>query len=184
VYGISDTLEPIIAYYVEPSATECQIVIDFIDDASIPSISEQRKYKILSGFQRKGNVFVVPRQKSMLGANPIDALRTNLRSYLLYDSSITIQMPIKVGTFHGTTDTGFITTSTPVSGSNLLLPEEFPIILAFFHLSNVVRYAPDRLERLFDSQAAGMLETLIRQGSYRFLELFWNFMKKKTHLLR
>ena len=39
-------------------------------------------------------------------------------------------------------------TWTPVSNRQFLWPEEVPILLAFFHMSNVVRYNPEFLARL------------------------------------
>jgi hypothetical protein len=68
---------------------------------------------------------------------------------------------------------------TPISNRQLMLPEELPIILAFFHLSNVVRYDPEFLARLKDSGAWAMLLTLRRTAPRTFLELFWaNTMKR------
>lgn len=181
-YGVSDSLRPILVYYEEESASMSRIVVDFVGGI-VPTSAERRKFKLLAGFTQKSDIYVMARPKAALGADPIGAFRAALRVYLLYDSPNTVQLPLRVGTFQGTHHSQFAGSITPVSGSNLHLPEELPIILAFFHLSNVVRYAPHRLSMLFDSRAGGMLETLIRQGSYRFLELFWSYMNKRTYLL-
>jgi len=63
--------------------------------------------------------------------------------------------------------------SVPFSRGKLLLPEELPLILAFYHMSNVVRYNPDGLDRLMDSKYWPVLLVLQRHGAYRFLQLFW-----------
>ena len=37
---------------------------------------------------------------------------------------------------------------TPISSSTVIFPEELAVILAFFHMSNIVRYNPEMLEQL------------------------------------
>ena len=69
---------------------------------------------------------------------------------------------------------------TPLSSSRLLLPEEVPLWLAFFHLSNVVRYNPVFLERLRDSRCWPLLLCLRRHGAFRMLLLFWSYMHKTS----
>lgn len=64
----------------------------------------------------------------------------------------------------------------PSSSGNLLLPEELPLICAFFHMSAIVRYNPDGLQRLMDSKYWPVLLVLRRHGLYRFLMLFWSFI--------
>ena len=68
---------------------------------------------------------------------------------------------------------------TPISGSPVFALEEFNIILAFFHLSNVVRYNPEYLNKLKDSKAWSLLLALRQHGSLGFLEHFWSFVNKK-----
>lgn len=72
---------------------------------------------------------------------------------------------------------------TPISNSTLHLPEEIPIVLSFYHLSNVVRYDPNRLIDVFNSPFSAMLEALSRQGLYRFLVLFWSHMKRESYFI-
>lgn len=64
----------------------------------------------------------------------------------------------------------------PSSSGKLLLPEELPLICAFFHMSAVVRYNPDGLQKLMDSKYWPVLLVLRRHGLYRFLILFWSFI--------
>jgi hypothetical protein len=61
---------------------------------------------------------------------------------------------------------------------DIFLPEELPIICAFFHMSNIVRYNPDGLEKLADSKYWPSLLTLRRHGLYKFLLLFWSFINQ------
>jgi len=72
---------------------------------------------------------------------------------------------------------------TPLSSRKMLLPEEIPILLMFFHLSNVVRYNPEFLERLFDSKACALLLTAPKQCTLSFLELFWSYVNKANYKL-
>jgi hypothetical protein len=63
----------------------------------------------------------------------------------------------------------------PQSGGDILLPEEIPLLCAFYHMSCVVRYNPEALGRLADSKFWPVLLALRRHGTYKFLLLFWNF---------
>jgi len=64
----------------------------------------------------------------------------------------------------------------PLSNCELLLPEELPLIIAFYHMSMVVRYNPDALRELSNSQFWPVLLVLRRHGIYRFLLLFYSFV--------
>ncbi len=77
-----------------------------------------------------------------------------------------------------------VRTITPICSSNLLLPEEVPIFISFFHLSNIVRYDPSRLLRTFNSEFAGMLQTLSRQGIFRYMVLFWSKLHNTSTYIR
>ena len=78
---------------------------------------------------------------------------------------------------------GGIYSVTPISNQRILLPEEFPIWLAFFHLSNVVRYNPEFLTKLQDSKSWAMLLALRRHTILRFLILFWSYLQQTTFIL-
>ncbi len=69
-------------------------------------------------------------------------------------------------------------TITPISNNRLIWPEELPILLAFHHMSNVVRYNPEMLEQLKDSKAWTLLLTLTRHGTLSFLELSWSAIQQ------
>lgn len=77
-------------------------------------------------------------------------------------------------------DNGKYFSYVPLSGKQLLFPEEIPIILAFFHLSNIVRYNPDLLFELMDSQNWSMIQALSRHGAFRFMTLFWSYFQQTT----
>jgi hypothetical protein len=62
-------------------------------------------------------------------------------------------------------------------------PEEFPILLLFFHMSNVVRYNPVFLFQLRESKYWPMLAAARRHSLLRFLILFWSHVHKKQFLL-
>ena len=73
-----------------------------------------------------------------------------------------------------------VSTITPISSNRLTLPEELPILLAFHHMSNVVRYNPEMLGQLKDSKAWTILLTLSRHGALSFLELSWSAIQQKN----
>ncbi|EKD52654.1 MAG: hypothetical protein ACD_61C00282G0016 [uncultured bacterium] len=91
-------------------------------------------------------------------------LKNNFRRYLLYDYI----------------DNDNLYSYVPLSSKQLLLPEEIPLILAFFHLSNIVRYNPDLLFELMDSQEWSMIQALSRHGALRFMTLFWSYFQKTS----
>lgn len=64
------------------------------------------------------------------------------------------------------------------SKEKILLPEELPILLAFFHLSNLVRYDPEGLRQLMDSKYWPTALALRNHGLYRFIILFWSYVNQ------
>jgi hypothetical protein len=71
-----------------------------------------------------------------------------------------------------------------ISGSPFIFPEEFPIAVAFFHLSSVVRYKPEFLARLKDSEFWPVLSTARRHCLLKFLASFWGVTHKKTLIIQ
>jgi len=69
---------------------------------------------------------------------------------------------------------------TPFTKSNMDLPEELPILLLFFHMSNVVRYKPEYFERLRSSKYWPMLSAARRHSILKALMLFWSFAHNTT----
>ncbi len=69
---------------------------------------------------------------------------------------------------------------TPLCSKHLLLPEELPIALMFFHMSSVVRYKPEFLERLQQSKHWPVLAVAKRHSLLRVLLLFWAHMHKRV----
>ena len=68
----------------------------------------------------------------------------------------------------------------PLSARRLKMPEEVPIWLAFFHLSNVVRYKPDYLDRLKDSNGWPIVLALRKHATYRYMLLFWSHFHQRN----
>jgi hypothetical protein len=85
--------------------------------------------------------------------------------------------------YYSRDSSGNFTTYTPISGSNFLLPEEIPIWLAFFHLSNVVRYNPEAMEKITTSKAWPILLTLRHHSLHKYLQLFWSNFHQKNYML-
>jgi hypothetical protein len=78
---------------------------------------------------------------------------------------------------------GMVTTSMPSRKCRRVLPQELPVLLAMFHLGNVVRYDPERLARLYDSRAVTVLEILRRHGLLTYLTAIWSFYAQKQHVI-
>jgi len=94
------------------------------------------------------------------GQDPFLNIKNKMRSYLLYPSDVAY--------------------STPISNSNFLLPEEIPILLAFFHLSNVVRYKPEFFNKIRNSKHWPMISAAKRHSVLKFLTLFWSYVHNTT----
>jgi len=65
----------------------------------------------------------------------------------------------------------------------LLLPEELPIALLFFHMSNVVRYKPEFLYRIRASRFWPMLAAARQHCLLRMLMLTWSYIHQKELVL-
>jgi hypothetical protein len=60
---------------------------------------------------------------------------------------------------------------TPICSTNFPIVEEFPIALAFFHMSSVVRYKPEFLSKIRDSRYWPMVAAAPRTASVHFTVL-------------
>jgi len=69
---------------------------------------------------------------------------------------------------------------TPCCSKRLLLPEELPITLLFFHMSNVVRYKPGMLYKIRSSRFWPMLAAARQHTLLRILVLTWSFVHQKN----
>ena len=68
---------------------------------------------------------------------------------------------------------------TPINGRAHVFNEELCIMLAYFHLSNVVRYNPEHLYKLMDSKYWALILGLRKHGYLRFLKLMYgNYIKE------
>jgi hypothetical protein len=139
----------------------------------------KRYIKVLNGFNLIPK-FRKKKKKTIINATGINSYATRfindskekarhqlvtkyLRRYLL-SAGVINNLPIAI---------------TPISDKRLIFPEELPILLAFHHMSNVVRYNPEKLEQLKDSKTWTLLLTLIRHGTLSFLELSWSAIQQK-----
>jgi len=68
--------------------------------------------------------------------------------------------------------------------SRLLMFEELPIVLAFFHLSSVARYNPELLTRLRESRYWPVISSLRYHGVARFMLLFWSHIQQELILFK
>lgn len=91
---------------------------------------------------------------------------SHIRRNVLYDEDIGIGEPRLV--------------FCPVSNDKVLMPEELPILFAFYHMSNISRYNPKAMNKLMDSQYWPTILTLQNHGLYTFLLLFYRYMMQET----
>lgn len=75
-------------------------------------------------------------------------------------------------------------TETAITASAFPLPEEFPIALLFFHMSSVVRYKPEVLERLQKGKFWPVLATARRHSLFKFILLFWSYIHQEHFIIR
>jgi hypothetical protein len=68
----------------------------------------------------------------------------------------------------------------PISSNRFPINDEIAILLAFFHMSNVVRYNPTDLYRLMDSKYWVLPLSLRKHGFLHFLKLMWGHFVKES----
>lgn len=154
-----------------------QFTANLPDISDIPNFTSRRHLKVLKGtftqsIQDKPYVFQSPPFSSLTFDDALHIQPHPIRRCLLMD-----------GTGYDINGFKRFVTRTPVSSGHLLLPEELPIWLAFFHLSSFVRYKPDFLDTIKDSSAWPLVLTLRKHATYRFLTLFWSFLEQRTTFL-
>lgn len=126
-----------------------------------------------------GGAFISPELLLGAGAAPGTEARRLLRHHLLYCQRL---HPTLDGQ-HGKQSIAVFASRTPRTSSNMKMPEEFPLILAAFHLSNVARYDPERMARLLDDRSRVVLASLHLNGAQRFMHLTWEYLKQTHYMI-
>jgi len=67
-----------------------------------------------------------------------------------------------------------------ISEEELLMSEEFPILCAFYHLSNLVRYNPKAMRNIMDSQYWPVVLALQSHGLYTYLLMFYRYVMQSS----
>ena len=141
-------------------------------DCSHPKRGVKSYLKIVSGFAEDPNtkgMYVCSIKNAASEADARTALLAGFRRYLLYELPNPSQ--------------NYPATMTPISNSQMMLPPEIPIWLCFFHMSSVVRYDPECLQRLSEDRCWPMLLSLRRHAFLGFCVLTWSsFHKTSFHL--
>ena len=106
-----------------------------------------------------------------------------LRAPTASEARINFRRQIRWHLLHHTLYGGNVTTYTPASANNIQMPQEFSILLVFFHLGNVVRYDPERLSRIVDSKACSMIDAARRHAVLDYMLAIWSFITQRTVLL-
>lgn len=153
------------ANIITPAEGKCALRVEFEDINNQSAVLQVKELKILRGFKPNPHdpkSYVSP--SVSVGTDDKAHLRKFIRNYLVYDIHEAV--------------------ATPISTGQLLLPEEAPIFLAFFQLSNVVRYRPEFFDKLHDSRYWPMVSALRMHGLYRFMILFWSYMHQERLVIR
>ena len=132
-----------------------------------------RWYKAIRGFQRRPEYDVESSEAFESGPFSCDS-----------ESDIAIKGGEQVQRFllhHSITPSGehVPVPSTPISASNMVLPEEIPWFIALFHMSCVTRYKPDFAQQLMNSQYWPLLLALRSEGFYQIPLMFWEYMARE-----
>jgi hypothetical protein len=128
-----------------------------------------RNIKALHGFSHRAGTDLIFETKPVKAPDQnaaLPILLSNVRRFMLYD-----EVRDQLAQHRGV--------ETVISSAHLLLPEELPIWMTLFHLSNVVRYNPEFLSRLQDSKSLPVLLTLRKHSIFRYLLLFWSHLHKR-----
>jgi hypothetical protein len=126
--------------------------------------------KALKGFGKTADPGVfVARTSVSAGMSDDDAVKSKLRTFLLYDRT--------TPPWGSLIEAGNI---IPVRSAGILFPEEIPIALALLHLSSVTRYKPDFLERLRESRYWPVITVARRQALYDLMVLCWSYTHRQS----
>lgn len=143
-------------------------------ESKIPNIYNAKYLNIITNLQQDENdikVFKSSLIKEEKEEKAIDVLLNTIKRYLLYDAGYDELV-------------GKLMTYTVISKKDIVFPEELPKWIAFFHLSNIVRYYPETLLKIRDSKAWPILLSLRTHGVLRFLILLWSFINQKTVIIK
>jgi len=136
------------------------------DQTHLPKGFSQRWVAALSGYKKQSRtVFTKNLGKLAKGEKVEQKIRSSLRTQYL---------------FHCSHCNGSV---TPISNSNIKFTHEFPIALAFFHMSSVSRYKPEFLDKLINSKYWPLLLTSRRYGLYHFMLDTWNYVHQCQYTL-
>ncbi len=142
-----------------------KIQLDFKNPV-VNRANHKNSNQFLKDFNKKKNNKY---QTELIYGNSADAkkeIKRKIKRFLIYQASNPFQNSME--------------TFLPISGKRVLLPEELPILLVFFHLSNIVRYNPELLHKIKNSPEWGMLQALSRHGTYKFMLLFWSYVHQTS----
>ena len=182
-HGDADSNFSVFCHIVEKSQDTHYLDVQFFNPG-VGTEYSRREFRLLKGLIHRGDATY---RSQYLANSTMDdaqsALLTDFPRYLLYDSYNLFVQEVIIKARTSEYYASLITSTTPRSTSDLLLPEEIPLFLVFFHLSNVVRYDPERIFRLFDSRCASLLESLVHHGVYRYMIITWSYLMQCSILL-
>jgi len=155
---------------LEGSPEQGYVVQAQIGDSAHKNAGNLRYLRLFTEFRRpnpsESNTLSSKRVYANSEAEALTMFSRNVRRFLIY---------------HRCGRSRDLMSMTPINANQMYLPQEIPIWIAFFHLSSIVRYNPEFLEKLVDSKSWPLLLSLIRHSSFRFLILFWSFFHQASY---
>jgi YaaC-like Protein len=183
IYQVTKKLAPVITRVVKTSATQGHVQLSFIGRPN-PGTTNPRHFKALRNLRPDGDHYVGPTVTGQTDAEIVTAATGDFRRFLLYDGVQRGPFPlgIQAGPVQVAPIATIMASMTPVSNAGFLLPEEIPILLAFFHLGSVTRYDPERLERLLDSPSCSLISAMLREACFRYILRCWSFIQQTEYI--
>jgi len=167
-YKQPEALQPLTIQMEEAPDSRFRYVLQ-LENTPHPKAFDRKHLRILAGLSidsSRQHTYVTPYVRAATPEEGHSLLSKTLRRCLIYTHD---NAPFGVQIFR-----------TPLSNQHILLPQELPIWLAFFHLSNVVRYKPEYLFELAESAAWPMLLALSRHGILKYLLLSWSYIHQTS----
>jgi hypothetical protein len=155
--------------YIQQTKAGEYILQARLGDCDHPNAGNLKYLKLVKGFRRdpsNKNILNSPKKLASTIEEARNSLIKGVRRFLIY---------------HSRYGTGEFLPMTPLSARRMLLPEELPIWIAFFHLSSIVRYNPEFLAQLMDSESWPMLLALRKHSIYKYLQLFWSYLHQRSY---
>lgn len=153
-----------VRFRCEPAPTGGKLVRATVEtsDGAQASLQSLRALRSMKRVPAKQNEFVA--QVADPTTSDQDAVAQSVRRHLLYDGNLGDAI-------------------VPLCNRKLQMPQELPIVLAFYHLSSISRYNPEFMARIKDSRHWPLVVSLQWHALQKYLLLTWSFLQRKNVLV-